>query len=187
MTLRLPRGSWPDILVFTISVLLLIAAILPRTGTATDHAFADAIRDVLMASFDKPEARLTVAPIVVIGIHGLAGWTQGDRGGRALLRRSGHSWVVVACGGDGLKAFDVLRDAGLSAVDAVALIKAMDVAEARLPAEQRALFATFDGLLRLDGQGGHPPGAHAAHPAAPGASANGTPAASAPRHQHHRH
>ncbi|WP_144289982.1 copper uptake system-associated protein [Ideonella sp. A 288] len=186
MTLRPIPSIWLDIAVFAISVLLLTATILPRTGTATDHAFADAIRDVLMDSFDKPEARLTVAPIAVIGIHGLAGWTQGDRGGRALLRRSGHGWVVVACGGDGLKELDVLRDAGLPAVDAVALVRAMDVAEARLPAEQRALFSTFDGLLRLDGPPGHA-GAHGAHPAAPAASAPNSHPASAPRHQLHRH
>ena len=63
---------------------------------------AEAIRHVLMATFDKPEARLQVAPVVVVGRHALAGWAQGDRGGRAMLYQHGGQWQVALCSGDGL-------------------------------------------------------------------------------------
>ena len=36
-------------------------------------------------TFDRPDAKLTVAPVVVAGGHAVAGWTQGDMGGPQLL------------------------------------------------------------------------------------------------------
>jgi hypothetical protein len=118
---------------------------------------APAIRRVLMAAFDKPQARLTVEPVVVLGAHALAGWTQGERGGRALLRRHGQGWQIAVCGGDGLKDPQALRDTGMSAGDATALARALTTAEAGLTPAQRAKFSTFDGMLRMDANGQHPP------------------------------
>jgi hypothetical protein len=45
-----------------------------------------AISNLLHATFDRPEAQLTIAPIVVVGNNAVAGWVQGEMGGRALLR-----------------------------------------------------------------------------------------------------
>ena len=121
---------------------------------ATDLA---SIRRVLMTAFDKPEARLVVEPVVVVGVHAVAGWAQGERGGRALLLRHGTEWHVTLCAGDGLKQAKVLREAGISQADAEALAKGLATAEARLPATQRAKFSTFDGVVRMDANGRHPP------------------------------
>jgi hypothetical protein len=123
---------------------------------AADTAEQAAIRQLLMHAFDKPEARLTVDPIVVQGAHAVAGWTQGVRGGRAVLRRDGKHWQITVCGGDGLKQAQALADTGMPAADAKALAQALATAEARLPASQRAKFATFEGLMRMDAHGHHP-------------------------------
>jgi len=123
---------------------------------AADTAEQAAIRHLLMHTFDKPEARLMVDPIVVQGAHAVAGWTQGERGGRAVLRRDGKGWQITVCGGDGLKQAQALADTGMPAADAKALAQALAAAEARLPASQRAKFSTFEGLMRMDAHGGHP-------------------------------
>lgn len=127
-------------------------------ATAADAtADRNAVRHVLMAQFDKPEARLQVEPVVVVGDAALAGWAQGERGGRALLFRKGNQWQIAVCGGDGLKDAKVLHDAGIEPADAQALATSLVAAEARLPAAQRAKFSTFDGLMRMGAEGQHPP------------------------------
>jgi hypothetical protein len=127
-------------------------------ATAADpSADQTAIRHVLMSTFDKPEARLVVDPVVVVGAHAVAGWAQGERGGRALLSRQGTQWRITLCAGDGLKQASMLREAGLSAADADSLAKGLATAEAKLPAAQRAKFSTFDGVVRMDASGQHPP------------------------------
>lgn len=129
------------------------------TAHATDVSTSDraGVNQVLMSQFDRPDARLTVDPVVVSGDAALAGWSQGERGGRALLFRTGHGWQIALCGGDGLKDAKVLREAGVKGAAADTLARQLAAAEARLPAAHRARFSTFDGLLRMDASGAHPP------------------------------
>lgn len=142
---------------------VLLAGALSLCAMATSHA-ADAsapdragVSQVLMSQFDRPDARLTVGPVVVAGDAALAGWSQGERGGRALLFRTGHGWQIALCGGDGLKDAKVLREAGVKGAAADTLARQLAAAEARLPPAHRARFSTFDGLLRMDASGAHPP------------------------------
>jgi hypothetical protein len=102
-----------------------------------------AVRAVMMKTWDRPEQRLEVDPVVVVGDHALAGWVQGDRGGRALLRKTAQGWQVHVCGGDGLKDPVALRDAGLEASSARSLVAALSDAESRLPAAQVRRFSLF--------------------------------------------
>lgn len=136
-----------------IAAAALVCASLGAAGADADQA---AIRHLLMTTFDKPEARLAVDPVVVVGEHAIAGWAQGERGGRALLRRHGTGWHITLCAGDGLTPA-LLRDAGISEADAQALAEGLAAAESRLPAAQRAKFSTFDGVVRMDSNGQHPP------------------------------
>jgi hypothetical protein len=55
-----------------------LAGCAPR-GSADEVA----VRDTLMRLFDKPDSRLIVEPIAVAGNAALAGWVQGEIGGRA--------------------------------------------------------------------------------------------------------
>jgi len=137
-----------------LAVSLASAASLQAAEPTNEEA---SIRHVLMATFDKPEARLVVDPVVVVGVHAVADWAQGERGGRALLMRHGTEWRITLCAGDGLKQAKVLREAGISQADADVLAKGLATAEAKLPAAQRAKFSTFDGVVRMDANGQHPP------------------------------
>ena len=73
--------------------------------------------EVLMAQFDKPEARLTGDPVVVMGDAALASWAQGDRGGRALLARKDGLWQVTLRGGPDMRAPAFLAANGVQDAD----------------------------------------------------------------------
>jgi len=127
----------------------------------------DAIKHLLHSSFDKPESRLIVDPVVVAGSHAIAGWSQGDMGGRALLRSKGGGWSLILCSGDGIKSREALRHAGLPAADAAELAHRWEEAERTVAPERLMLFAKFEGTLMMDASGGqpqHPPTQHAPHP-----------------------
>lgn len=115
-----------------------------------------AVRSVLRSQFDRPDAPLGVPVVATAGHHAVASWQQGERGGRALLRRSDGAWRIVACGGDALVQVNALREAGLSSADAQALRRDLLAGEARLSAADRARFASFGATARMDGAGGHP-------------------------------
>ncbi len=133
-------------------------------GVATAGPDEDAVRHLLHATFDKPEARLVVDPVVVVGDHAIAGWSQGDMGGRALLRKKGAAWDIVLCAGDDLKKADLLVKVGMPDARAKALSADLAKAEAMLPPARLPLFSKFEGLVMVDRDGGHHgPGLPAAH------------------------
>jgi hypothetical protein len=133
-----------------------------RLGSHAPSTDAAAVRAVLMHTWDQPGAPLKVHPVVVQGRYAIAGWQQGERGGRALLVRSAASghWAVTLCAGDGLKDPALLRDAGVAPAQAQALLHSLKRAERGLSPAERARLASFDGLLRMDDQGRHPPQGH---------------------------
>ena len=134
---------------------------------AADVADAERIRGVMRAIWDRPDAPLTVAPIVVAGDHAVAGWAQGEAGSRAVLRREAGTWNVYLCGGDALKSATELERAGVPPADARALARGLATAEAALAPEVLARFASFKGLIPLganpDHGAGKPPPGHSDH------------------------
>lgn len=130
-------------------------------ASAASAADADAIRSEMMKTWDKPDARLVVEPVVVAGDHAIAGWSQGDMGGRALLRRKPAGWDVILCAGDDLKKPDVLAKVGLQDAVAKALSADLAKAEAKLDPARLTLFSKFEGLVMVGGDGGqHHPAQH---------------------------
>lgn len=128
------------------------------TSGAAESADQLAVRKVLMATWDKPESRLDAEPIVVMGDRAIAGWTQDHRGGRALLvRNTQGKWTVFVCAGDGLKDPKALESMGMSASAARELARNLAQAEAKTTPQRRALFSTFDGMVKMDVDGHHPP------------------------------
>jgi copper(I)-binding protein len=139
-------------------VLATIAAGVALLRVAPTYAGPDeeSIRHLLHSTFDKPESRLVVEPVVVSGDHALAGWSQGDMGGRALLRNRGGTWSLILCSGDGITSAEALRQAGVAPGDATALSFRLGEAERKLAPERLALFAKFEGTMMMDASGGHP-------------------------------
>ena len=142
------------------------------------------IRSLMAGQFDRPDSRLEVGPIVVVSDHAIAGWTQGDMGGRALLRRKGQDWQIVLCSGDQIKSAEALNKVGLPQSAANELAHRLAATEAKTDPARLLMFARFDGILMLEGGGNHPPhpsghnqpsGHHppAGHSAAPGGGHTG--------------
>ena len=126
-------------------------------GTPAFANDAGTIRHLMMAQFDTSESRLTVEPVTVHRNIAVAGWAQGDVGGRALLRRLGSEWRLVLCSGDTLKEAKVLQQFGLNAEEAERLVNAVVDAETKLDPALVAKFSTFDGIVMINKDGHHPP------------------------------
>ena len=123
------------------------------TGVA-EPAGSDAtsISQLLHGMFDKPNETLSVEPVMVAGDHAIADWTQGEMGGRALLRRQHQSWTLILCAGDGIKSSEALMKAGVPAANALKLESQMATEEAKLAPEKAALFSRFEGLVMMNGK-----------------------------------
>lgn len=122
------------------------------TGNVARAADVEAdIARLLHGMFDKPGAALEVAPVVVAGDFAIAGWTQGEMGGRALLRRKGAAWVITLCAGDGIKSREALRQAGVPEQEATSLARDLAAAESKIDAQRVAMFSRFEGLVTMDG------------------------------------
>jgi hypothetical protein len=134
---------------------LAVMTVFATTQTLAGQA-EDQIGKLMHTSFDQPDATLLVEPIVVMGDHAIAGWSQGDLGGRALLRQHHGAWSIVLCSGDGLNSTEALRQAGLRATEADALSAKLAEAETRVAPERLALLARFEGTVMMDVSGVHP-------------------------------
>ena len=125
------------------------------SGSAAVLTDASQIIATLKKQFDQPDAPLTVVPVTVVGDYAVAGWIQGKKGGRALLQKEQGQWRISVCAGDGLTQASVLETTGMQPVLARKLANAVGIAEAKLTAEQRRLFASFQGMLTVNAASGH--------------------------------
>jgi len=142
--------SLTAIAVLTVLLPLSFAAqpALDKPGTPSTDAAS--IVHLIKSTWEKPDSPLVVEPVVTVGDHGVAGWVQGERGGRALLRRQAGKWKVVACGGDAMKDASVLAQAGMQEKTARELARQIAVAESRIPVEQRQKFSLFGATVHMD-------------------------------------
>jgi hypothetical protein len=139
-------------------ILVLLLALSQWPIPATAMAAGDDAHDittVMKQQFDRPDAPLVVNPVTVVGSYAVASWTQAGKGGRALLQRDKDRWVISVCGGDGLTRADVLQTTGMGADGAQKLAKAITAAEAKLGADKRKLFASFEGMVKVDAAADH--------------------------------
>jgi len=134
-----------------------------HAGAAAPTGDEAAIRALMVGGFDKPDARLVVEPVVVRGAHAVAGWVQGERGGRALLRKVHGKWKLVACAGDAFKEAAELEKAGISHAQARALAQAVVAAERKLSADRLRKLSLFEGVVGMGEGGAHPPHGNAGH------------------------
>ena len=137
--------------------LWLVSLSAPAMAQHAAHGDEHQIVALLRANFDRPEAPLAVAPVVVVGDHAIAGWTQDKRGGRALMRRVRGKWTIHLCSGDPLKHADMLASTGMAPQTAKILASRLADAEKGLPAATLALFASFEGVVHIGADGKHPP------------------------------
>jgi hypothetical protein len=146
----------------TLSIIRLIPAaticvVMASPSLADDAADKAAIQQVMRGTWEKPDSPLRVEPIVVASDYAIADWTQGDMGGRALLRQTSGRWSIVLCSGDALKSADALIKAAIPRATADELEKALAKAEASLDPKIVAQFSRFEGLVMMDQADHHPP------------------------------
>ena len=107
------------------------------------------ITQAMLKQWDKPESRLNVAPIVVAKDYAIVGWTQGKKGGRALLHKHHGNWQVLLCGGDALTKTEQLTKAGLDAKTANALIKGFKKQAQQLSPLEIEKMSLFEGVVNI--------------------------------------
>jgi hypothetical protein len=107
------------------------------------------ITQVMLTQWDKPENPLHVAPIVVAADYAMAGWTQGEKGGRALLRKHHGNWQVLLCGGNALTKTEQLTQAGLETKTANDLIKGFKQQAQQLSSQEIEKMSLFEGVVNV--------------------------------------
>jgi hypothetical protein len=135
--------------------LALLLALLAAPACAAEDETA--IRRLLRDLFDRPDAPLTVEPIVIEQDAAIADWSQGEQGGRAFLKRKGGTWEVALCGGDALRQSASLEKLGLAKPRAQALAASLAKAERSLSTVLLERMTKFDGVVAVDAAGGHTP------------------------------
>jgi hypothetical protein len=132
---------------------LVISAFL-YTGYAFAHSQTEAesqgrIKALISKTFDQPNLKVQIAPIVIEGKVAIADWTQGQKGGRALLRRKHADWEIIACGGAGFKDPSAIASAGISKEIANNITAKLKTAEATLSPQKIKQLDSFDGVVTM--------------------------------------
>jgi hypothetical protein len=103
----------------------LLVLFLVFSGALSAESLTDEaqIQAVIGKTYDKPNNKVNTTPISVADDFAVADWTQGKRGGRALMKRIDGNWEILACGNDGLKDTKSLVKAGMSEKTASTIVK----------------------------------------------------------------
>ena len=121
-------------------VLFLVFSVVLSAETLTDEA---QIQAVIGKTYDKPNNKVNTTPVSVADDFAIADWTQGERGGRALMKRINGNWEILACGNDGLKDTKSLIKAGMSEKTALTIIKKLTDLEKSEDPKRLAKFNLF--------------------------------------------
>lgn len=142
--------NWPSLR----RISLFICAVIYCASSAIAHPQTEAdsqekIKALISKTFDQANLKVQTTPIVIEGKVAIADWTQGQKGGRALLRRKHENWEIIACGGAGFKEASGIVAVGISKEIANNITAKLKDAEARLPAQKIKQFDSFDGVVNM--------------------------------------
>lgn len=140
------------------------AEVAPGAMSTPEDADKAAIVATMKAMFDKPEAPLTVDPVVVMGDAALASWAQGDMAGRALLAKVEGQWSITLCAGPDLRDAAFLAQNGVAEADHLSMM--FNAAEDAQGAAAVARFSSFDQVVMMstpEGAAKHDAHAHHKH------------------------
>jgi hypothetical protein len=121
----------------------MIAPSLCFSASSNDSAAHQQIKAIISSTYDKPDHKVETSPIAAIDDYAVADWTQGDRGGRALLHRSNGKWTIMACGADGLKEVNNLTAAGIPQKIAENIVSQLTAAEKSVNPNRLKKFSLF--------------------------------------------
>ncbi len=136
-------------LVIVSAVSLLISAGSVGAHSQTEEVSREKIKTLISKSFDQPNLPVKTSPIVIEGKVAIADWVQGQKGGRALLRRKHADWEIIACGGAGFKDPSGIAAVGISKEIASNITAKLSTAEAGLSPQLVKQFDSFDGVVNM--------------------------------------
>jgi hypothetical protein len=110
------------------------------------------IRQLIGETFDQPDSKVAVDPLIVKGNYAIADWRQGDKAGRSLIIAEHGHWRISLCGGKGLKDTNELKSAGVPSETADQLVKELTAAEASLEPDAIRRFDEFGPTLDMSGR-----------------------------------
>ncbi len=140
----LTRLSGGNALAATAMLALLFLTAPVNAAPAAERASEQQVRSLIAHTYDQPAHKVETDPIAIAGNYAIADWMQGERGGRALLRKAGAGWEIMVCGGDGLKQADALHGAGIAPRDASELLRKLGEVERMVSPERLRRFGLFD-------------------------------------------
>jgi hypothetical protein len=141
-------------LVFVVAACLFSNAI---AHPQTEDESRERIQKLISKTFDQPNLKVQITPIVIEGKVAIADWVQGEKGGRALLTRKHVDWEIIACGGAGFKDPSVIAGAGISKRIANNITEKLKIAEAKLPPQKVKQLDSFDGVVTMGRSSRHEP------------------------------
>lgn len=115
----------------------------------TEVESQEKIKALISKTFDQPSLKVQTTPIVIEGKVAIADWTQGQKGGRALLRRKHSDWEIIACGGAGFKDPSAIAAAGISKEIASNIAAKLKTAESSLSPQKIKQLDSFDGVVTM--------------------------------------
>jgi hypothetical protein len=136
-----------------VPVIIFLHLILQTSAFAGEQE--DKITKLMMGVFDQPNNRLKVNPVIVEGDYAIAGWSQGDKGGRALLVSTNGKWSIQLCAGDSLKDEKFLKESGVEVKIISSILKKLATAEAKLDAITLKRFSEFKDIVYINAGHGH--------------------------------
>jgi hypothetical protein len=136
-----------------VPVIIFLLLIIKTSAFAGEQE--DKITKLMMGVFDQPNNRLKVNPVIIEGDYAIAGWSQGDKGGRALLVSTNGKWSIQLCAGDSLKDEKFLKESGVDVKIISSILKKLATAEAKLDAITLKRFSEFKEIVYINSVQGH--------------------------------
>ena len=122
--------------------LLVAVSLITTLGKAYASSEED-VAKVISKIYDKPNQKVLTSSVAVVDKFAIADWTQGNRGGRALMKNINGQWAITACGADGIKELKNLKDAGIPIKTAEALIIKLNQLEKAEDPKRLKMFSLF--------------------------------------------
>jgi len=107
------------------------------------------IIQVIKMQWDQPQNPVAVPVVAVSELYAVADWTQGARGGRALLKFNEGHWQMLACGDAQIKSVFRLTQMGVAKENAQDIVQQLTFDEVQLSQAQLSVINSFSGVVDL--------------------------------------
>jgi hypothetical protein len=146
-SIQMDRPSLRQISLFIFAAICIVSNAIAHPQTEAESQ--EKIQALISKTFDQPNLKVQTSPIVIEGKVAIADWTQGQKGGRALLRRKHADWEIIACGGAGFKDPSAIAAAGISKGIANNITAKLKTAESSLSPQKIKQLDSFDGVVTM--------------------------------------